>query len=100
MLNKNTIPAILARQFARAKGRNVWGSRYDGDRRYGVWAMCGTIGATDRTYGKIGSHEVCVLEHYARNGNKYVRSGVTVMSCRAHLVEDPNTAVTIQYAHA
>lgn len=100
MLCRNSIPRILAYQFARAKGRNVFGSRYDGDRRYCVWAMCGTIGASDRTYGKIGPYEFCAIQDYARAndpGAVYVPTSITVMLCKSYLQEDTSTAVTIEY---
>lgn len=100
MLCRNSIPRILAYQFARAKGRNVFGSRYDGDRRYCVWAMCGTIGASDRTYGKIGPYEFYAVQDYKRAndlGAAYVPTGITIMLCKSYLHEDPSTAVTIEY---
>ena len=100
MINRNSIPRTLAYQFARAKGRNVFGSRYDGDRRYCVWAMCGTIGASDRTYGKIGPYEFYAIEEYARAndpGAVLVPTSITIMLCTSHLHADPSTAVTIEY---
>lgn len=94
-MNRDSIPYVLAAQFKRMHNK-AWGSRYDGDRRYRLFAMCGTDNVT---YGHIGPYEVCVCKRHThdRPGDPYKQTGATVYLCKSHLHADENTAVSVEY---
>ena len=98
-MNRDSIPYVLAAQFERMHHK-TWGARYDGDRRYRLFAMCGTAGgAQDVTYGHIGPYEVCIVERHThdRPGDPYRQTGATIYLCKSHLHADESTAVSVEY---
>lgn len=98
-MNRDSIPYVLSAQFKRMHNK-TWGARYDGDRRYRLFAMCGTAGgAQDLTYGRVGPYEVCIIERHTHDmpGDPYRQTGATIYLCKSHLHADENTAVSVEY---